>query len=240
MISDKTHLLYSDTCGMFSGDRGHQDISLFLFSLCQRRGAARNCFTASSDSLFHPPLVSCLLLTVFFLSCLPHIYLSESSHLSLGFHRILLPCSSNSAALFGSLSSAILSTCPAHCNLLLTSLSVSSLNSTIIRLSALVTLAIFHTQLFSHTCSLCCCSSVSVKVSVPYRNAGVIQVIMILHFNLFEIRRTAITPSTALHAFAPACSLRRTSLSPSSRLRTLPLIGTRNCPVESVSSPPAR
>ena len=121
----------------------------------------------------------------------------------------------------------------------LSSYFVSSLNSTILRLCALVILAIFHTQLFSPTCSLCCCSSVSVKVSVPYGHAGVIQVLTILHFSLFEIRRTAITPSTAPHAFAPACSLRRTSLSLSSRLRTLPLLGTRNCPVESVSSPPA-
>ena len=117
------------------------------------------------------------------------------------------------------MSSAILSTCPAHCNLCsspvsLSSYYVSSLNSTILRpcLPSLLLLLI-HTHLFSHTCSLCCCSSVSVKVSVPYRHAGVIQVLMILHFSLFEIRRTAITPSTALHAFAPACSLRRTSLS---------------------------
>ena len=50
--------------------------------------------------------------------------------------------------------------CPAHCNLLLTSPSVkllctpvSSLNSTILCLCALVTLAIFRTQLFSHNCS---------------------------------------------------------------------------------------
>ena len=35
--------------------------------------------------------------------------------------------------------------------------------------------AIFRTPLFSHTCSLCCCSSVSAKVSVPYRHAGVIK-----------------------------------------------------------------
>ena len=97
--------------------------------------------------------------------------LTQSSHLSLGLPRLLLPGSRNSASLFGSLSSAILSTCPAHCNLLLTSLSVrllctpvSSLNSTILRLSALVTLAIFPTQLVSHTCSLCCCSSVSAKI----------------------------------------------------------------------------
>ena len=46
-------------------------------------------------------------------------------------------------------------------------------NSTILRLSALVTLGIFRTLLFSHTCSLYCCSSVSAKVSVPYRHAGV-------------------------------------------------------------------
>ena len=74
--------------------------------------------------------------------------LTQSSHLSLGLHRFLLPSSRNSAAFFRSLSSAILSTCPAHCILLLTNLSVkllctpvSSLNSIIILLSALVTLA---------------------------------------------------------------------------------------------------
>ena len=148
-------------------------ISLFLVSLCQGWGAARNFFTASSDSIFHPPLS----LVFFFQSSSSPAFLTslltQSSHLSLGLPRLLLPCSRNSAALFGSLSSAILSTCPAHCNLLLTSLSikllctpVSYLNSTILRLSALVTLAILRTQLFSHTCSLCCCSSVSAKVSV--------------------------------------------------------------------------
>ena len=64
--------------------------------------------------------------------------LSQSSHLSLDLPRLLLPSSRNSAALFGRLSSAILSTCPAHCSLLLTSLyvkllctPVSSLNSNI-------------------------------------------------------------------------------------------------------------
>ena len=160
--------------------------------------------------------------------------LTEYSHLSLGLPRLLLPCSRNSAALFGSLSSAILSTCPAHCNLLLTSLSVkllctsvSSLNSTILRLSALVTLAIFRTQLFSHTCSLCCCCSVSAKVSVPYRHAGVTHVLMTLPFSLLEIHRSAITPSTALHAFAPACTLRRTSLSFFPSPHTAPLRYTR-------------
>ena len=110
----------------------------------------RNFFTASSDSLFHPPLS-----LVFFVqsSSSPAFLtplLTQSSHLSLGLPRLLLPCSRNSAALFGSLSSTILSTCP--CNLRLTSLSVkllctpvSSLNSTILLLSALVTLAFFRT-----------------------------------------------------------------------------------------------
>ena len=119
------------------------------------------CLLPSSSSL--PPLLSSSHLSL----------ITQSSHLSIGLPRLLLPCSRNSAALFDSLSSAILSTCPAHCNLLLTSLSVkllctplSPLNSTIFRLSALVTLAIFRTQLFSHTCSLRCCSSVRAKVSV--------------------------------------------------------------------------
>ena len=45
--------------------------------------------------------------------------LTQSSHLSLGLPRLLLPCSRNSAALFGSLSSAILSMCPSDCSPLL-------------------------------------------------------------------------------------------------------------------------
>ena len=79
--------------------------------------------------------------------------LTQSSHLSLGLPRFLLSSSRNSAAVFGSLSSAILSTCPVHCSLLLTNLSVellctpvSSLNSIILLLSALVTLAKQPTQ----------------------------------------------------------------------------------------------
>ena len=91
-------------------------------------------------SLFHPPLS----LFFFFQSSFSPVFftslLTLSSHLSLGLPRLLQPCSRNSAALFGSLSSAILSTCPAHCSLLLTSLSVkllctpvSSLNSALYR-----------------------------------------------------------------------------------------------------------
>ena len=111
-------------------------LSLFLVSLCQGRGAARNFFTASSDSLFHPPLY----LVFFFQSSSSPAFLAslltQSSHLSLGLPRLLLSCSHNSAALFGSLSSAILSTCPAHCNLLLTSLSVKLLCTPVSSLSS--------------------------------------------------------------------------------------------------------
>ena len=111
-------------------------LSLLFFPLCQGWGAARKFFTDSSDSIFHPPRS-----LVFFFqssSCILHISL-KSSRLALGLPRLLLPSSRNSAALFGSLSSAILSTCPAHCSLLLTRLSVkllcapvSSLDSTIL------------------------------------------------------------------------------------------------------------
>ena len=93
----------------------------------------------------------------------------------------------------------------------------------------LVSLAIFRTQLFSHTCSLCCCNSVIAKVSSLYRHAGITQVLVT--FSLLEFRRSDITHSTALHAFHTACALRRTS----HRLRTIPLLNTRNCPPESAS-----
>ena len=66
---------------------------------------------------------------------------------------------------------------------------VVCLNSTILPLSALVTLAIFRTQFFSHTCSLCCCSSVRCPL-VFWRSAS--------------------PPSPPLHAFATACALRHT------------------------------
>ena len=45
---------------------------------------------------------------------------------------------------------------------------------------------------------------------------------MTLPFRLFEIRRSAITSSTALHAFSPACTLRRTFLSVFPSLHTAP------------------
>ena len=76
-------------------------------------------------------------------------------------------------------------------------------------------------------------------VSVPHRHADVTQVLMTLPFSFFEIRRSAITPSTALIAFAPACALRRTSLSVFPSPHTVPPRYTKLSP-ESVSSPPAR
>ena len=94
--------------------------AICMFPLCHGWGAARHFFAYS----FPPSYVSCLLLTVFLHSCLPRVSLTPSSHLSIGLPRLLPPSSRNSSVLFGSLSSAILSSCPAHCSLLLTCLSV--------------------------------------------------------------------------------------------------------------------
>ena len=85
-------------------------VSLFPFFPLSGWGAACNFFTASSAILLHP--------VFFFQSPSSPVFFTslfiQSSHLSLGLPRLLLPCSRNSVALFGSLSSAILSTCPAH------------------------------------------------------------------------------------------------------------------------------
>ena len=120
-----------------------------------------------------------------------------------------------------------------------------SLSSSSTLLSALATLAIFHTQLFSHTCSLGCCRSVIAKVSVQYRHADVT-----------SHKCSWPCPSVFLRSAGPpsppqllsTCSLRPVlsdvglglHLSPSSRLRTMPFLDTQNYPPESVSSPPAR
>ena len=63
------------------------------FSICQGWGAARNFFTASSDSIFHPHLS---LVFFFQSSCSPAFLtslLTQSSQLSLGLPRLLLPSS---------------------------------------------------------------------------------------------------------------------------------------------------
>ena len=62
----------------------------------------------------------------------------------------------------------------------------------------------------------------SARVSVPYWHARVTHVLMTLQFSLFEIRRSAITPST--RSLRPV--LFDVPLYPSSRLRTRPLLGT--------------
>ena len=110
------------------------NISLFLFFPLS---GVRCCLQLFHRLIIlHPPLSP----VFFFQSPSAPVFFT-----SLLIPRLLLPCSRNYAALFGSLSSAILSTCPAHCNLLLTSLSVkllctpiSSLNSTILRMSLLI------------------------------------------------------------------------------------------------------
>ena len=54
---------------------------------------------------------------------------------------------------------------------------------------------------------------------------------VLMTFSLLNIRRSVITTSTALYAFAPACALRRTpSFSLYPPLRTIPLLNTRICP----------
>ena len=131
-------------------------LSLFLFFPLSEVRCCRNFFNASSDSL------STLLCLLSSSSSLPPLLLS--SHLS--YHS---PPISALASLVSSclvhvtlpLSSVVCHppSCPAHFSLLLTSLSVkflctpvSSLDSTIRILSALVSIAICRTQLFSHTC----------------------------------------------------------------------------------------
>ena len=83
---------------LFSPDRATLTPLSSSYSLCQGWGAARNFFTASSDSLFHPPLY----LVFFFQSSSSPVFftplLTQSSPLSLGLPRLLLPSSRNSAA----------------------------------------------------------------------------------------------------------------------------------------------
>ena len=87
---------------------------------------------------------------------------TQSSHLSCGLPRFLEPSCFFVSALFGSLSSFIRTMCPTHFIRLLTILPTiqafvptSYRRSFILRLSTLLTPAIFLIQLFSHTCSLC-------------------------------------------------------------------------------------
>ena len=189
------------------------------FPLCQGRGAARNFFTASSDSFFHPPLS----LAFFFQSSSSPAFLAspltQSSHLSLTSlvsscpPQVTLP------------NSSVVCHPPSLLHVLPTTVCFSpvymSSSSTLPSLPLTPPFSpvcpryscyFSYPVVFAHICSLCCCSSVSAKVSVSYRHTGVTQVLMT--FPLDPLVRHH--PSTALHAFAPACALRRTSLSPSS------------------------
>ena len=125
-------------------------ISLFLFSPLSGVTCCRKLFAASSGSLFDPPLSPVFFFQSFSSPAFTTFLLRQSSRLSLDLHRLLLPCSRNSATLFVGLSSDILSTCPAHCGLLLTSVfvkllstTVSSLHFTILLLCVLFNLANF-------------------------------------------------------------------------------------------------
>ena len=161
------------------------------FSLRQGWGAAPNFFTASSDSLFHPPLS----LVFFFQSSSSPAFLTslltQSSHLRLGRPRLLLPCSRNSSALCGSLSSAIF-------------------------------LRVLPTVVCSSPISLPMCPFrtgmlVSHKCSWPY------------HLVFWRSAGPSSTPQLfSTRSLRPV--LFDIPLSPSSRPRTLPLLGTQNSP----------
>ena len=82
----------------------------------------------------------------------------------------------------------------------------STLSYFILLLSTLLTPAILHIHLFLHTCR---CSLDSATVSTPYVLAGTIQESR----TFLQIFLSIITPSTLLHALAPACILCHTSTS---------------------------
>ena len=151
------------------------------------------CLLSSSSSL--PPL-------------LPSLHLSQHSP----------PISALASLVFSSLAhvtmplSSVVCHLPSFLRVLPTVVCSSSfsLSSSSALLSALVTLAIFRTQLFRTLVAF-----VVVVRSLP-RFPFRIAMPMSNHtsardfaLQFFRIRRSAITPSTALHVFAPACALRR-------------------------------
>ena len=145
----------------------------------------------------------------------PFVPALAKSRLTLSFHRsfglpfLLLPPASAFHALFDSLSSLILCTCPAHLILLPTTfiLGVFSCQSLLsISSPSWVTLHILQTQLFSAICTFSCLS-VSVRLPNPYIQAGTTQVSNTFPFSCFFSFISHIMPSTLLHAAAPACTL---------------------------------
>ena len=136
---------------------------------------------------------------------------TQSSQLSCGRFSFLQSSCFFVSDIFGNLSSFIMTMCPAHFIRLFTILPTIQalvptyyLRSFILLLYTLFTSAILIVQLFSHTCSLCCCSSNRAIIATGIQD---------LPFSLLETFLSIITPSTFLHAFAPACILRRTSTS---------------------------
>ena len=120
--------------------------------------------TATFVISFHRSLLLAFSLNFSSSSAFLRSLFTQSSHLSCGLPRFLEPSCLVVSALFGSLSSFIRTMCPAHFIRLLTILPTiqalvptSSLRSFILRLSTLLTPAIFLIQLFSHTCSLLLC-----------------------------------------------------------------------------------
>ena len=89
-------------------------------------------------------------------------------------------------------------------------------------------LLFFVPSCFRTLAAFCCCISVCAKVSVPYR----------CDTSAHDAGPPSPSQLPSMRSHRPA--LFDVPLSPSSRLRTLPLLGTRNCPPESFSSPPAR
>ena len=149
-----------------------------------------------------------------FVPALSRSRLTQSFHHSFGLPLLLLPPSSAFQALFDSLSSLILGTCPARLILLLATfifrcflMLISSLNSFIFLLSSWVTLHILWTQLFSAICIFSSCLSVSASVPHPYIQAGTTQASNSFTFSCFFIFLSHIMPSTLLHAAAPASTL---------------------------------
>ena len=128
------------------------------------------------------------------------------------------------------------STCPVHCSLLLSSSYASRPFPYLHHDHAFFSYLLSLLWLFfvpSCFCTLAAFVVVSVfaKVSVPYRHAGVTQVLTVMgsHDIALVFWRSAIT-----HLNCSPCvrsGLCSSALSPSSRLRTLPLLGTRNCPL---------
>ena len=132
-------------------------------------------------SIFHPP----------------PIFSYPSSH-SPPISAVAFPFSTS--ALFASLPASILTKWPAHLILFLTNLPVrlyciptSFLRSFILLLSILFVLVIQRTQLFSQTCSFCCCS-VKPTVSIPCRRVGVTHALRTFPFSFFKICLSNMTP----------------------------------------------